>query len=258
MDKIKNLINEKDYQYDISFIMQSYINEEVSWKNSESFLLSVESFINLNDPRAELIIVSDGCNHTHRAYFDNFKNEKNIKYIFLDKKSNHISDLPKKRFRGLPREIGRSMASGYITTYLDSDDRLMSNASHIIRKAWNNTRVTSNIEVIFQTECFRHISEYSSGGLCDPSIWGRSNDNVQIDELNGKWAIMWLKGDKRAGSTWTITHLSDCNARWNDTDSCHEDHAFCKALMKSDNYLYFGEAYYVIINDSSSNRGSKL
>tara|TARA_X000000950_G_scaffold289460_1_gene413736 strand:- start:172 stop:939 length:768 start_codon:yes stop_codon:yes gene_type:complete len=251
MDKIKNLTDTKNYEIDISFIMQSFIDESRYWKNSLSFIKSVKSFENMQDERSELIIVSDGCKKTEEAYFNNFSLNKNIKYIFLDKKSNHINGLDKKRFRGLPREVGRSISSGYVTAYLDSDDRLMSNASKIIRNAWNNPGVNSNIEALFQTDCYRNTSELVGGGLCDPKMWKSIGDTIKIDDLFGDWSAMRLKGNKRSGSTWTITHLSSCDSKWKDTNDIHEDHLFCKSLMKDKNYLYFGDPYYIIINEKS-------
>ena len=84
------------------------------------------------------MIASDGCEITHKLYYKHFKKEPSVKYCFVDKDTpkmyENIEGSTMQYYRGLPRQVARTIAEGYLHAYLDSDDFLMPNASKIIKE----------------------------------------------------------------------------------------------------------------------------
>ena len=123
----------------VSVIMQSYLGEYPGSRvNSDiKFLRAVKSFIDQEDKESELIIVSDGCMITHKLYYDHFKTNDRVKYVYVDKDTlNMYEETNEKFFRGFPRQVGRTLATGEITTYMDSDDFLLPTHISEIKKHW--------------------------------------------------------------------------------------------------------------------------
>jgi len=123
----------------ISLIMQSYLGEYPgsSSNSDKKFLRAVESFINQTDKDSELVIVSDGCEITHNLYYKHFKSNDRIKYVYVDKDTPNMYEGEKKFFRGLPREVGRVIATGEVVSYMDSDDIIIEKYIEYLKYFWN-------------------------------------------------------------------------------------------------------------------------
>ena len=104
--------------------MQSYLGQYPGSRSDSStkFIRAVQSFLDQTHKDSELIIVSDGCEKTHQLYYELYKSEPRIKYVYVDKDTPNMYEGEVKYYRGLPRQIARSLVTGEITTYMDSDD----------------------------------------------------------------------------------------------------------------------------------------
>lgn len=121
----------------ISVIMQVYLGD---YPHSRSlpklkFVRAVNSFLNQTHNDKELIIVSDNCYITDKIYRLLYENEKEIKYIFVnrDEKDDFgkmyetTNDNKTITYRGICRQKGIEISTGDIITYLDSDDIILPN-----------------------------------------------------------------------------------------------------------------------------------
>ncbi len=75
---------------------------------------AIDSFLDQNYLKKEIIIVSDGCMETIDFINKNYKNEESIKLYFITKQP---------MFSGNVRQFGITMSNkNNLTTYIDSDD----------------------------------------------------------------------------------------------------------------------------------------
>jgi len=91
-------------------------------------------------PDKELIIVADGCNDAKDIYERLFSSFENIKFTYVARCSvPRMREMHsnKRYFRGLPRQIGRSVATGDIITYMDADDIMMPSRLSELNEAWS-------------------------------------------------------------------------------------------------------------------------
>lgn len=127
----------------ISVVMQSYLGDYPNSRiNPEyKFVRAVNSFLAQKHEDKELIIVSDGCEKTKKLYEILFSHKKNIKFVYLSKKTDEhkMCEIKNniKYFRGVPRKIGVNLADCDIVTYLDSDDIILPNRLSDLEIAWH-------------------------------------------------------------------------------------------------------------------------
>lgn len=129
----------------ISVIMQSYLGEYPnSRKHPEfKFVRAVSSFLSQKHEDKELIIISDGCDKTKELYEQLFSHDARINFAYIAKKQTKKMYETEKRdnmlikyYRGVPRRIGCSMATGDIITYMDSDDIILPTRLSDLDTAW--------------------------------------------------------------------------------------------------------------------------
>jgi len=227
----------------VSYIMQSYIKNE----SKKSFIRSVKSFINQTNKDSELVIVADGCRLTYDLYYSNFKKESRIKFIYLDKEDSEImysSTSNGTYYRGLPRQVGRSIVTGEITAYLDSDDFLLPDATNIIKNNFEEaiSLNPSNLWVITSKWIVNKNDKKSI-----PMFFNKSKNAFKIKELEGEY--VYIYSDEISivrSSTCTISHLSKCTASWKDTIDANEDTTFCRMLYSEGDGSVSKIPYYVI------------
>lgn len=125
----------------ISVIMQSYLGEYPGARSNPryKFVRAVNSFLLQRHPDKELVIVADECSDTKNIYENCFSGFENIKFAYVGR-----GNMPRMRqvrdnnryFRGLPRQVGRTLASGDIITYMDADDLMLPNRLSQLNSAW--------------------------------------------------------------------------------------------------------------------------
>lgn len=251
----------QDQKKDISFIMQSYLGDYPgSRANSDKkFIRAVKSFLAMEDSATELIIVSDGCEITHRLYHELWKDNDQIKYAYVAKRGLKMyekNELGDKYYRGLPRQVGRELCNSALTTYMDSDDYLLPNASHIIKKWWGhylvnekesnwmwaNTRAWyDNIDVDYKADQKNSLAVKVLADIENP---------IEIEGLDSMWIKRSIDTDNATlFSTWSIIHRSDCKSKWIDTTirqhGNSEDVIFCRKVSTEGQGFSIPEPYYV-------------
>jgi glycosyltransferase involved in cell wall biosynthesis len=227
--------------------MQSYLGKYPgSRDDSDSkFIRAVNSFINQTDKDSELIIVSDGCSVTHGLYYDHFKNDDRIKYVYVDKDTPNMYEGQKKYYRGLPRQVGRSLVTGEVTTYMDSDDVILPNAIERLKIYWAAYLKLNTVAL------------YNSTWIDNSAIIGRTDmmgdtnktegDPFEIEGLDSTWVLRTMNDPSLVlSSTWSMSHVSSFEGRWEDTvDSPSEDVFFSKKLQATKKVGVINIPYYV-------------
>ena len=233
--------------------MQSYLGQYPGSRSGSDikFLRAVQSFIDQEDKNSELIIVSDGCEITHNLYYKHFKDNDRIKYVYVDKDTPNMYEGDIKYYRGFPRQVGRSLVTGEITTYMDSDDFLMKDSTTKLKNVWNNVYdkfdVLTNISWYDNIKAFDFELEYDQLGDPDP---------ISIDGLDGKWYSVKLPKDEKTGeiafvrSPWLTSHKSEISTKWRDTNgenniNISEDIDFSIRAFRENRVAYIEEPIYV-------------
>jgi hypothetical protein len=219
----------------VSIVMQTYLGDYPGSRvdSVKKFRRAVESFLLQEYKNSELIIVSDGCEITHQEYKNLYADIRNIKYVYVDKNglpNMYYESDGKKFYRGVPRRLGVSAASGDLITYMDSDDclhpkflstivyyhNLEPNADWMVNVAWydheNITRVP--FEKIGQA-----IKPYDNA------------KTISVPKLNANFVQTVVKDGLVVNTPWLLTHKSGCNVKWLDQfGSVSEDVDFARRL----------------------------
>lgn len=218
----------------ISVIMQSYLQPYPGARSNpkDKFIRAVNSFKAQLHKNSELIIVSDGCEITVDLYNSNFKNDENIQLIFVDRKNNstkmYESIEDKTYYRGFPRRIGVSAATGGFITYMDSDDYILPthltsidilrlknpDSMWFINKTWYDN-------VAGEPEEFKAIF-----------VEENPNQSIKIENLESDWVAVKMKSDLFTLAPSVLSHTVDCRTKWEDTVGISEDVVFNKKLRQ--------------------------
>jgi glycosyltransferase involved in cell wall biosynthesis len=127
--------------FKISVIMQVYLGDySHSRTNSrEKFVRAINSFLSQSHPNKELIIVSDGCVFARKIYELIYTSNDKIKFVWIDRNdSRKMYDRKGNElyFRGYPKSVGLTHATGDIITYLDSDDIMLPDHLFTLNSFW--------------------------------------------------------------------------------------------------------------------------
>ena len=231
----------------ISYIMQSYLGQYPGSRTDSStkFIRAVQSFLDQTHKDSELIIASDGCEKTHQIYYELFKAEPRIKYVYIDKNTPNMYEGEVKYYRGLPRQVARSLVTGEVTTYMDSDDFILPNSAAILNEVWS--RAKSTMEWAFIDRWFDNeaILQHEINSIIqEPKIH-------TFDKLDGNWILSRMSHPTLVmQATWAISHKSHVITKWRDAvgETYSEDTIFAKALIKDsgmENGFLIQCAYYI-------------
>lgn len=228
--------------------MQSYLGEYPGSRSDsdKKFLRAVQSFIDQTNKNSELVIVSDGCEITHKLYYNHFKENDRIKYVYVDKNTPNMYEGDVKYYRGLPREVGRTLATGEITTYMDSDDFLLPEHCAILSKYWQvNKQATSIINRSWYDNIKSLEYESYNGEI-------RTNTEFkEVEGLEGKWYSTKLKNEGNVVhyiyTPWLLSHKSDIKTKWRDVvgEGLSEDVVFGKQVLDEGISLHIEYPLYV-------------
>lgn len=232
----------------ISYIMQSYLGQYPGSRSDSStkFIRAVQSFLDQTHEDSELIIASDGCEKTHQLYYKLYKTEPRIKYVYVDKDTPNMYEGEVKYYRGLPRQVARSLATGEITTYMDSDDFLLPNAAETIAEVWSKANKETGWALIdrwYDNEVMLHQAKTSSI-IVEPQLY-------EIKGLESRWVLNRMSHPTLVlQATWAISHKSYAVSKWKDItgEVYSEDTAFSRELIKEfgvQNGFLIQTPYYV-------------
>ncbi len=230
----KDLLDQME-KIKVSVVMQVNLTKYPGSRTGadKKFNRAVNSFKNQLYNNSELIIVSDGCTRSQALYNRLYSQEKNIRFIFIDRTNTPLmyQDMGEGRqyFRGFARGLGVAAATGSIITYMDSDDYLlpeftMTNMlmynSEPEKDWWINQSWYDHVNVDKSTQNLQAI--------IDPS----TIEPVSLDNLPGSWKAMQLKENRIVMSPWLFTHKATCTTKWRDviSDSTSEDVDFHNRL----------------------------
>jgi glycosyltransferase involved in cell wall biosynthesis len=237
-DNQKKLLENLD-RIKISIIMQVNLQEYPGSREDaiNKFNRAIESFKDQVYKNAELIIVADGDNKVHQLYNRSHVEDSNIKFIYFDR-----SNTPKMYeevehgtyYRGVAREIGRSVATGSLITYMDSDDYLMPNftMTHMI---------TYNADPTKDFWLNRAWIDNLNGETAEQSILEPYDlDILRFAMLGSSWKSVKLIPGSVVASPWLLAHKPEVSVKWRDviSNESSEDVDFVNRLL--DNNKNFG------------------
>ena len=218
----------------ITWIMQVYLGE---YRNSpkdsaKKFKRAVKSFLAMKDKDTRLVIVSDGCQEAHDIYFKEFSKHLNIKYVFVEKTTpimfeEYNGEIMSSYYRVGTRQLGRALVDSDLTTYLDSDDVLLPDASMIIRDQWNSA-VKSGKEMNWMLNSRWYDSFKVNDYIDNENYHGGEHrfdqlttfdEPIKIKGLRGKWQEVGIENHMKtlAPYSMNIIHKSNINVRWRDS-----------------------------------------
>lgn len=213
--------------------MQSYLKDYPGARSNPipKFIRAVNSFKSQLYKNSELIIVSDGCELTNEVYNSNFKNDENIKLIYVDKKSsNRMYEVKDDKifYRGYPRKIGVSIATGDFITYMDSDDYILPEHLTII----NNLHIKSPDSSWFinRTWYDNIIGEPEEFKVL--FVDENPNKPIKIDNLESEWVAVKMKPGLITIAPSVLAHTINCETKWEDTIGISEDITFINKLRQ--------------------------
>lgn len=229
--------------------MQVYLGEYPGSRSDsdKKFLRAVQSFIDQDDKDSELIIVSDGCTITHDLYYKHFKSNDRIKYVYVDKDTPNMYEGELKYYRGLPRQVGRSLVTGEVTTYIDSDDFLLPNSTAILKKNWQIALGLEKPKTWAMTTSWidNEVSVDMHGSDETREVMGSV---FSVNGLEGKWINIKMKQGFLMSATFSISHDTNAFSKWEDHiegDGQSEDQIFANKLYEEGEGFIIIEPYYV-------------
>lgn len=232
-----------------SHIMQVYLGEYPGSRSDsdKKFLRAVHSFIDQDDKDSELIIVSDGCKIVDKLYYQHFKINDRIKYIYVDKDVPNMYEGKENEpyYRGLPRQVGRTLSTGDIVSYMDSDDFLKKDAVSIIKLYWKYHLKQGDFKWAMTS---RWIDNQVGIEFWKPSKSTTTFGEVfKIDGLDDSWVECGMTDPSLVMSaTFSISHVRDLQVEWIDTvGHPSEDTIFANKMYNMGKGFIIQKPYYV-------------
>lgn len=236
----------------ISYVMQCFLgeyNKDVGGrcKNPEEKLIrAVKSVLDQEHQNVELILVSDGCISTKEIYFQNFKKEDKVKFVYIDKQEDEVYNLRENRSRGLPREVGRTLVDGDVTTYLDADDIALPTHAKTLAYWWSvNLEQNKNYKFCINNAWYDHETVFNFKEFEGIEKKGGIKEPVKIKGIDSKWLAVGMPGNDLSINTGLISHISSMPIKWEDNyiKGLGEDTAFGKKAI--DTYLSTGDIFKI-------------
>jgi glycosyltransferase involved in cell wall biosynthesis len=210
----------------ISVVTASYLGdyENSATDRVKKFHRAVESFFNQSYDNKELVVVSDGCQHT-AIEISKYNSEK-IKLIQLEKQE---------LFSGSVRNTGCFMATGDVICYLDTDDFFGFNHLNNIANAFHQDNslgwVYFNDHIIYR---FNPITnEVLAKAEREVDLFAGMIGTSSIAHINHP-SINWLDCNEY-GHDWTFvkTKLIDTDLKFKKIEGC--DYNVCHIPTQIDN-----------------------
>lgn|GEM_PF-1422303 len=220
----------------ISIIMQTYLGDYPGSRiNSElKFKRAIASFIKQTYENCELIIVSDGCSVTHNLWINEIQGINRIKYAYVDKSGYgnmyEKDQTGEKIYRGIPRAVGVTIATGDIITYCDSDDFML---PYFCEMLVLQHRANPNSDWMVNSAWFDHEAMITSSAAAGEVL--KSYENARV--LNSPFSKDYKFVESRVkegfvvNTPWLLAHMSSCEVKWEDSKGgVSEDTLFGRKL----------------------------
>ena len=232
-----------------SHIMQAYLGEYPGSRSDsdKKFLRAVQSFIDQDDKDSELIIVSDGCKIVDKLYYQHFKTEDRVKYVYVDKDVPNMYEGKDNEpyYRGFPRQVGRTLSTGDIVSYMDSDDFLRKDAVSIIKLYWEHWLKQDDFKWAMTS---RWIDNQVGIEFWKPSKSTTTfGEPFKVDGLDGSWVECGMTDPSLVMSaTFSISHVRDLPVEWVDKiGHPSEDTVFANKMYNTGKGFIIQKPYYV-------------
>lgn len=250
----------------ISVVMQSFLGDYPNSRSmsKEKFLRAVNSFLAQTHDDKELIIVSDGCEITKKMYELYYSDKEEIKFCYLHRdlqkeKSMYSKENRKMIYRGLPRQIGRTIATGDVITYFDTDDIILSARLADLDKLWSN----ATEEHIWASNSLRFLNEKALVSESFKESKVRLLENYKLPILNLKtgqtenfFINLIVPNNMISTATVSISHRKNVKAKWENIETDldendkvigkSEDNLFAQQLMSEGKCLREESATYIV------------
>jgi hypothetical protein len=158
------------------------------------------------------------------------KLDPQIKYAFVDKKGiPNMYELVdgQKYYRGIPRQVGVTLADGDLITYMDSDDFLLPNFLESIVSEFNKH---PNLDFYSNGSWFdNHIATWPETNAMFPS---EQTIKYQVPGLDSEWIITRMKPGMLTMAPWLFIHKKVDDIQWRDTIETSEDVDFNTRFRK--------------------------
>jgi len=251
--------------------MQAYLGDYPGSRDNSDikFMRAVQSFIDQSNKNSELIIISDGCEITHRLYFEHYKSNDRVKYAYVDKDTPKMYEYKDggRYYRGFPRQIGLEMASGDVIAYMDSDDFIIKDATNIIVKEWEKALKVKDFKWALVNSWVDHSSlNENSIKEFNGSKMFKISKTMEIPGLPSMWSVIEATHPSfTTTATWAITHVKDVDkVKWKDVYNEKfgktEDYVFHKNLESrfpgKDYGFTFKGRYYVRLHSNDEAGGN--
>lgn len=216
----------------ISVVMQSYLGDYPGSRSNPEFkfVRAVHSFLSQRHPDKELVIVSDGCDITKRLYEQLYVNDHRIQFVYISKKqTKKMYEEEEKEgktiryYRGTPRRLGCSLASGEIITYMDSDDIMLPNRLSDLAEAWKDK--PDDVKWASNPLRYVHKNAVTIEELTKKHFEGTVNIDkenpidfrtIGYDIVEPFYINLMLPETHFSTATYAISHRNDIKATWQD------------------------------------------
>ena len=226
----------------ISIVMQTFLGDYPGsrFDSLGKFRRAIRSFEEQTYKNCELIIVADGCNKTHQIYNREFKNNPNIRFVFLDRDReeepasyNTIEHDGEhyRIYRGEARALGVAAATGKLITYMDSDDYLTPEFTQTLLLIYNQSK--DKQWWMNKTWYDNQASDFEAGEIFLENM--ADQPTISLPYLQGLWKEAKIRPDKIVMTPWLFMHRADCTSvKWRDTfGNVSEDSDFNKRFREA-------------------------
>jgi glycosyltransferase involved in cell wall biosynthesis len=235
---IEEILNSVDRKK-VSVIMQVNLQ---NYKDSREdaigkFIRAVESFKAQLYNNSELIIVSDGCKKTHQLYSRSYANDKNIKFVYYDRRADEpemystMEGDPEeyKYYRGFARRVGVGVATGELITYMDSDDVLAPEFTMTVMLVYNQD---PSKDWWINNTWYDHSSADFEESKTMYSV--KDTPEIELSYVDETWKQVKMKPGMFTMSPWLLVHKSNLNVHWRDVyGTMSEDSDFNRRLREA-------------------------
>lgn len=227
------------------------------------FRRAVASILNQQHEETELVIVADGCEITKELYEAEWKNNDKVKFAFVDKTPEQTMHNNGRYYRGVPREVGRAIATGHIIAYLDADDyALPTHASSLVQLWAMNLSKNKNRDFCLNTAWYDNYSvkeKWSKRSEFENII--NEGGPQKVAKLESDWIVSTMNHQTLYSfNTNLISHRSSVPSRWIDTTNQPEDFSFVNTYINNcgtDNLFRICQPIYVRCHAYDGKNGNK-
>lgn len=209
----------------VSFIMQAFLGDYPGARTQPipKFHRAIESV--LENENVEMVIVSDGCEITHREV-QKYMNDSRIKYAYVSKTNARMYESKDGAvfYRGVPRQVGIEISTGDIIAYMDSDDVVIPTATKTISTEFYNT----GLKHLFNAAWFDQENAVNYHAKMPNHFALQDN---KLDILGSKFIIVGVQQGYIHWAPWLHCHVRNLNSKWEDVQgNISEDVVFGQKL----------------------------